>query len=266
MQINWDWIGGYVDGEGYIGLLIKKNERLRLNFELIPVITISSTNEPTLLIIQNFVEMGKIAKIETEKINRKTVYCWYVRRNNSYLFANMIKSHLILKRETCVKFLELYNKVETRNRDSIKDFLEITKLRDELNTRAKSSCYRNHEWFQIYFKNHSLPKTYEFRDRQGRFINGHPSVNKGKCFSAIHKQRISESLKGKNKISIDKDELSKLYYDNRLSINTIAKLYSIGASTIFLRMKEHGLKRRSRNERSNELYPLLTKEGKGSWA
>jgi hypothetical protein len=41
MGMSMQWLGGFCDGEGYFGIVVKKNVSLRLHFELIPLVSIS---------------------------------------------------------------------------------------------------------------------------------------------------------------------------------------------------------------------------------
>jgi len=194
----WSWLGGFFDGEGYFGIAIKRNTTLRLHFEIMPLISITSSNRKILEKIQDELHVGKITVGMKAHGHRKEVYYWYLRYRQTKEFAKRIISYLVLKKKTCRHFMDLLERIKNRDTGSVEEFLEIAKQRDCLNSRHRTNRYRDYGWFKKYFQEHSLPADFPFRDNNGRFVRGHPSVNKGKRLSGQHKTRISLSHRGIN--------------------------------------------------------------------
>lgn len=176
--VDWPWLGGFIDGEGYFGIIIKKNPNARLNFEIFPTITISSANIDILEKIKNKIHLGKIIISTKPHGNHRTVYYWYLRYKQALDFAKAIMPFLILKKDVCKHFIEIAEKIRTRNKSSVEEFLELTRMRDNLNSRPRPNTYRNYDWFRDYFQKQKLLLDHPFRNELGQFKEGHPDLTR----------------------------------------------------------------------------------------
>jgi len=56
------------------------------------------------------------------------------------------------------------------------------------------------------------------------------------------------------KRTVTKEELQRLYYDEELSLNEIARLYGVSRTTVIRWMNRHGIKRRNKREATKLFY------------
>ena len=78
------------------------------------------------------------------------------------------------------------------------------------------------------------------RGTDGRFIpNHHVPID--------WRNKIRQKLRGRKKVSISKDELYKLYWEDKMSLNEIARKIGCSKRTIAVKMIEYGIPRRDRN-------------------
>ena len=56
------------------------------------------------------------------------------------------------------------------------------------------------------------------------------------------------------KRTVTKEELQRLYYDEELSLNEIARLYGVSRTTVIRWMNKHGIKRRNKREATKLFY------------
>ena len=98
--MNWDYIAGFIDGEGSI---IIKPPRVRLY--------ISNTNKDILIKIKNFVGAGTVFSVK-RKINPKwsKQYGWTICHHKEVLrILKNLRNSLILKKDLCeeaIKYIE----------------------------------------------------------------------------------------------------------------------------------------------------------------
>ncbi len=113
--MNWDYIGGFFDGEGTLSRQLKGS---RLIFR----VTISQTNFEVLSKIVKFTEIGFIIKVTKRKSHWKDAWVYYIaRQEDVLLFLKKIRSRVVVKKivvEKAIPELQLLikNKVKRRNR------------------------------------------------------------------------------------------------------------------------------------------------------
>ena len=95
--MNWDYLSGFIDGEGSI---ILKPPRVRLY--------ISNTNKDILEKIHKFVKCGAVFKVKRmEKANWKNQYGWTVGNHRDCLrVLKKLKNKLIVKRKKCEEAID----------------------------------------------------------------------------------------------------------------------------------------------------------------
>lgn len=95
---------------------------------------------------------------------------------------------------------------------------------------------------------------------------------KVRCHSAATKAKLSELRRNNEFYNLPKEELSRLYSSNRLSLSKLAKLYGVCAKTVARRLSEFSIVIRMRGRRCpsfgmmakitrEELYALYWDEG-----
>ena len=90
------------------------------------------------------------------------------------------------------------------------------------------------------------------RESNGRFMPNH-------YVPLDWRNRVRQKLKGRKRISISKDELYKLYWEEEMSLNEIARKIGCAKRTIAVRMTEYGIPRRARNH-GRKLFSLKKHE------
>lgn len=118
--MNWNYLAGFIDGEGTI---ILRPPRVRLY--------ISNTNRLVLIKIQRFVKCGKVYDVKRKiKNNWKKQYCWTVGNHKDCLrILRKLRYKLIIKDEKCadaIKYIE--NKRWFREYISKDELLELKEL------------------------------------------------------------------------------------------------------------------------------------------
>ena len=102
-NINWSWLGGFVDGEGCLRTLYRPSKRyIACSF------WITNTNLNTLELIKSFLNCGSIRLKSPAKGNRKAIYDFSI-QNNTELSNMLIKliPHLLVKKEQAVELLKI---------------------------------------------------------------------------------------------------------------------------------------------------------------
>ena len=91
--MNWDYIAGFIDGEGSI---IIKPPRIR--------IYISNNNKEILIAIQRFLKCGSIYKIKRTNKNWKEQFGWTICNHTHCLrILEELKDKLVVKKDKCNK-------------------------------------------------------------------------------------------------------------------------------------------------------------------
>ena len=94
--MNWDYIAGFIDGEGSI---IIKPPRIR--------IYISNTNKEILTAIRKFLKCGSIYKIKRTNKNWKDQFGWTICDHTHCLrILEGLKDKLVVKKDKCEKAIK----------------------------------------------------------------------------------------------------------------------------------------------------------------
>lgn len=110
IELNWSYIAGLFDGEGYIGLHKHKDSRVKIGFTINAMVGITSTNKSILKLVRKSIPFGKI-RVKTEVKYCKPVYELLIQDLTGIEgFLTTIKDDLVLKKkraEIMLKFCEL---------------------------------------------------------------------------------------------------------------------------------------------------------------
>ncbi len=122
--MNWDYIGGFFDGEGSV---IRNRKGFRVN--------ITQTNYAVLQDIKSYSKVGIIVKITKRKAHWKDSWLYFIaRQGDVYCFLKNIKSRTIVKRgliKSVLPRLESYlRQVEARRIKLRKRIAASLKLRE----------------------------------------------------------------------------------------------------------------------------------------
>ncbi|MEK6906531.1 MAG: LAGLIDADG family homing endonuclease [Nanoarchaeota archaeon] len=120
--MNWDYLAGFIDGEGSI---IISPPRIRLY--------ISNTNREVLEKIRNFVNCGKVYEINMKNRNKKwnNQYCWTICSHKDVLKILInLRGKLVVKKEVCEKaIIYIENKRWQRDYLSKKELIRYKELK-----------------------------------------------------------------------------------------------------------------------------------------
>ena len=132
------YLAGLIDGEGWIGLMLKKEKtRRRVRFQ--PVIHICNTNLTVLEWARDTIEYGSVGKHahEYSKKNKLTYRYTLLRNDEIIKLLTQIKKYLIIKKEH-VNVLLKYCRRKKKKHVTAADFTNYRKLR-LLNKRGKKT-------------------------------------------------------------------------------------------------------------------------------
>lgn len=107
------WISGFVDGEGYIGIVRQRKKEDRSQSPTLqyhPLVIISNTQKESIKKIQEWTGMGKIVEINSKSPRWKKSYQLKITKFNEIeTILNEIKDYFLIKRpqaELLLQFIE----------------------------------------------------------------------------------------------------------------------------------------------------------------
>lgn len=100
-----EYLQGFFDGEGYIGVVIGKSKR---TLQLYPRLMVVNTHKPSLVLFQDFFNLGTIApRKKPTKTNHKQAYQWYVQDSDGVQkVLTTLEPGLLQKKEQAQLMLE----------------------------------------------------------------------------------------------------------------------------------------------------------------
>lgn len=105
------YIAGFIDGEGYIGIITDKNRiNFRRNDSYKTVLKIANTNKDIIQWFKN--SFGGYLEHRTMKENQKDAYCWTIEGKNLQPFLDKVSPYLRIKKkqaEIIKDFRKTYN-------------------------------------------------------------------------------------------------------------------------------------------------------------
>lgn len=131
-MITTDYLAGFIDGEGYIGIIKKRNAKSILGYNYKPVVKIAQklSNKSILEIIQK--RYGGYLSKTRQHINTNASVMWEI--SNQVQVKNFLKDFvgkLYLKNENLMLVLEFIELPNVKNR---KDS-EYQKIREDIDTK-----------------------------------------------------------------------------------------------------------------------------------
>ena len=167
-KISWQYLAGYIDGEGSLLMGIFHDKRKDYVSEIdhygfLPSMCIQSYDHETLKLINEFLKEEGFKRISFDirkKRDSQTDYCSRVAINGYKNLKNFIETILpysIVKRDQYNKFLEIYEILESRplNRFNNKAWtkpywIRMMKKVDELNSYKKG--LRGRKWYDFFLE------------------------------------------------------------------------------------------------------------------
>lgn len=108
LRINWNYIAGFMDGEGSISKAGDTDYR----------ISIPQTHEGVLLDIQRFTGVGSICKVAKRKAHWKESWTYCVARQEHALwFLRKVYPYLIVKKKLAGKTIPIVERIVFQNRE-----------------------------------------------------------------------------------------------------------------------------------------------------
>lgn len=157
-----EWIVGFTDGEGCFKFNIIKDQS-KLGFEVCPAyeITLHEADIEVLKAIKEVLGVGNIQERNREPLRKRGIAA----SDNAVLAVTGIENCLILrdffnkyplqskKKNDFNLWSQCLSMIQLGKHRTIHGFLEIVKIRDQMNTAGKarmitSGRYRNYEWFR----------------------------------------------------------------------------------------------------------------------
>lgn len=125
MNINWSYVGGFLDGEGSIVKNGKTDYR----------IAISQTNEKVLNAIKSFTRVGNICQVKKRREHWKESWIYTVARQEDVLFfLRNVYPHLIVKKgvaRTLISVLGRIVSAQRKKRSYLQKNIKASKLLKE---------------------------------------------------------------------------------------------------------------------------------------
>ena len=103
-EINWAWLAGFIDGEGYIGITRqRKKENRRQSASLIyhPSLIISNSNLKVLECIKKFIGYGCVHKQRSKPDQKPGFQYKLAKMDNLDIVLRTVQPHLRIKQEQC---------------------------------------------------------------------------------------------------------------------------------------------------------------------
>ena len=155
-DLFWSWLAGVIDGEGSFLIEIHRHPKMRLGFQCRAWVTIASSfkNSDFMHKLKEQVGLGTISDREFKhdyKANKtRGLTEWRVRNFYEVIqLCNAVRPYIVLKKEICTNFLEIYELIKGHQDLNVEGFLKIATLRDKLNAhRERSPLYKNSDWFR----------------------------------------------------------------------------------------------------------------------
>lgn len=136
-RLSYDWIVGFIDGEGCFHIGINKHDELRFGYQVLPELTVVQHERDLNLLhtLRSVMGCGVVRK------NHGDRYCWRVRdlKNLSEIIVPFFEKHP-LKSKKSVEFKKFARVVRLMRRgDHLKEegFQRIVKIASGMNTRNR---------------------------------------------------------------------------------------------------------------------------------
>lgn len=94
-ETNKAWLAGFVDGEGYVGIVRNRKKNGSLIYH--PWIDVTSTNEKVILEVLSIVGVGKRALQRPTVVNKAAYHFKLTKHNDLVLFIESVKPYLRIK-------------------------------------------------------------------------------------------------------------------------------------------------------------------------
>lgn len=128
--MNWDYIGGFFDGEG---TLVGRRKGFRIG--------ITQTNKKVLEEIKSFSQIGRICSITKRKLHWKDSWVYFVaKQSDVYLFLKKVEPKVVVKKKLvgkAIRALRIYLEIEKR-----KKLIFETKVKEAKDLRSQGLTYR----------------------------------------------------------------------------------------------------------------------------
>jgi len=108
-KMTASYLAGFIDGEGYLGIVKNNVTRLTDECRYYPTIKVANTNPTIIYFLKN--SFGGYLNIKKRKLPWKDVYTWETKGRQMEKFLKKIYPYLRMKRkqaEVLMKFLQLY--------------------------------------------------------------------------------------------------------------------------------------------------------------
>jgi len=272
--MNWFYIAGFLDAEGtvYFKKVLCSDNFVRRVTHL----QFINTNKEVLKRIKKFLNAGHIythTHKNPDHFGKKPIYTLNIYKKQDLIrIVKEVVDHSFIKREKLIGLLNFLGKdinlsKFTINWSYIAGFfdgegtiyqdgktgywrLSILNTNKEILEEIKSFIKSGSVYTRKKSKKSKKP-IYTFQISDQRFIL--KFAKNTLPFSIIKKERLKEALKDINSKEwhpnyklkgITKDELEKLYLEDKLSIRKIAKIYDVRYTSIWLQLKKFNIPRR----------------------
>ena len=95
--MNWDYLAGFVDGEGSIGIT-----SMRKGQQFVPFLSIGNTNQQILKDIRDFLAIGYVTNGYNSKRNAKTIYHYKLEGRSLLPVLLSLTPLLVVKKQQAV--------------------------------------------------------------------------------------------------------------------------------------------------------------------
>lgn len=128
--LTLSYLAGFVDGEGYIGIVKKYTKQRNIKYNhAVPIIYVGNTNKKVLLIFKKLFG-GKIYKCNREK-PRKLLYSWKAIYNKAHKISKLLYPYSKMKRKQYELIFKYFN--NTNHREKMK----LINLSKKLNKKGR---------------------------------------------------------------------------------------------------------------------------------
>ena len=131
MEFNPNWVAGFFDGEGSIGIYPRNKDRTKQIVYYVLVVSLAQSGDYGEWILTNLQKKFGGSVYKQEKENHKIMWKWNVAANKALTFLNFIEPFLIIKKNSAIyaqDFQKLNKKhVGNKEADEFYHFLKLEK-------------------------------------------------------------------------------------------------------------------------------------------